>query len=442
MNWFSRLIGKKESAVGPALAFGKLGRPVWTGRNYEAFAKEAYGQNIIAYRAIRLIAENGAAIPLLAYDAKGKEMPDHPVLKLLRNPNPWQSGPSLIDALLAFWRISGNCYLEGVALRGEMRELYVLRPDRMKVIPGPRGYPEKYQYDIGGRKFDFQMELPGTKQQPILHVRDFNPVDDYYGQSPIEAGAYAIDVHNAASGFNKALLDNAASPSGAFEVSGGTGENTLGDKQYSRLQQQMQDRYGGKQNAGKVMLLEGGLKWIPMGMTPKDLEFTDGKNQTAREIALAFGVPPMLLGIPGDNTYSNYREANRAFHRQTILPLMRHLLADISNWLQPSYPGLRLDIDVDQIDALAEEREAAWDRVAGATFLTLAEKREALGYGPYAPQEGKPDTYITIGGGLMPIEDLFAEADASGGPEPKPGEDDDLEDPDPNLDDDNEDEPA
>lgn len=418
MSLFSRLLGRKDSAVGSYIAYGKLGRPVWTERNYEAFAREAYGQNVIAYRSIRLIAENSASIPLLAYDARGKEIAEHPVLKLLMNPNPWQSGASLIDSIMSFWRIAGNAYLEGVILNGEMREIYSLRPDRMKVVPDAKGYPAQYEYNVSGRAFRYQMELPGTRQQPILHIRDFNPVDDFYGQSPIAAGAFAIDVHNSASGFNKALIDNSASPSGAFEVQGESGENTLGDKQFARLQKSLAEKYSGARNAGKVMLLEGGLKWVPMGMTPKDLEFTDGKNQTAREIALAFGVPPMMLGIPGDNTFANFKEANRAFHRQTIIPLMRHLLADLSNWLQPTYPGLRLDIDVDQIDALAEERTEHWARVSAADFLTIAEKREALGYSPYMPTEGKPDTFIMVNGGLMPLEDAFAPDDATGGPEP------------------------
>jgi HK97 family phage portal protein len=436
MSWIDRIrgFGRKDSVAGGFAAMSKLGKPVWSARNYEAFAHEAYARNVIAYRAVRMIAENAAAIPLLAYDDRGREISDHPFLKVLRRPNPWQGYEDFIDALISYWRIAGNGYIEGVTLNKEIRELYALRPDRMKAIAGRRGYPAAWRYTVDGRYFDFDMELPGVAQQPILHVKDFNPVDDWYGMSPIEAGSYAIDVHNAASGFNKALLDNSASPSGAFQVEGEAGANTLTKDQFDRLKSQMTENYAGAKNAGRMMLLEGGLKWVPMGLTPKELQYTDGKNQVAREIALAFGVPPMLLGIPGDNTYSNFREANRALHRQTVIPLLCRLLGAVSNWVQPTHPGLNLKPDIDQIDALADEREAAWKRVSGADFLTPDEKREALGYAAYKPTDA-PGGRIMVNGGLMPIEDALDDTEDTGGgpvpPElinPDPAEDDEDQD--------------
>jgi HK97 family phage portal protein len=120
-----------------------------------------------------------------------------------------------------------------------------------------------------------------------------------------------------------------------------------------------------------------------MSMSPRDMDFIDAKNSAAREIALAFGVPPMLLGIPGDNTYANYAEANRAFWRQTVLPLANRCLQNIARWLSPAYDdAFELKIDLDHITALASEREALWNRVGNAAFLTESEKRIAVGYSP------------------------------------------------------------
>ena len=136
-------------------------------------------------------------------------------------------------------------------------------------------------------------------------------------------------------------------------------------------------------NAGRPLLLEGGLDWKAMSLTPKDMDFLDAKNSAAREIALAFGVPPMLLGIPGDNTYANFQEANRVFWRQTVLPLASRVGGAIAHWLSPQFgEGLRIVVDSDRIDALASDRAALWDRIANAPFLTLNEKREATGYAP------------------------------------------------------------
>jgi HK97 family phage portal protein len=185
-----------------------------------------------------------------------------------------------------------------VAVGGEIRELHALRPDRMKVIPGPDGWPEAFEYTAGGNSVRFAGEaVPGVR--PILHVKLFNPVNDHYGMSPIEAAAAAIDIHNAAGGWNKALLDNAARPSGAL-VYGGPDGAVLSSAQFERLKKELLDQYQGAANAGRPLMLEGGLDWKPMSLSPQDMDFMEAKHSAAREIALAFGVPPMLLAIPPD----------------------------------------------------------------------------------------------------------------------------------------------
>jgi HK97 family phage portal protein len=215
----------------------------------------------------------------------------------------------------------------------------------------------------------------------VLHLALFHPLDDHYGMSPIEAAATALDTHNAAAAWQKALIDNSARPSGALVYDGPDGA-ALSQEQFARLKAELEESFQGSANAGRPLLLEGGLDWKPMALGPRDLDFAELRNAAAREIALAFGVPPMLLGIPGDNTYANYREANRALLRQTVLPLAGRLLDGLVHWLAPALGGgLRLAPDLDRLEALAEEREALWRRVAGADFLSRDEKRAAVGYG-------------------------------------------------------------
>lgn len=371
----------KASRTSQVLAFESGGRARWTPRDYAALAREGYLANAIVHRAVRLIAENAASCGFLLYDG-AQERDAHPLLQLLTRPNARQDGASFFEALYAHMLLAGNAYVEAVALGDEVRELYALRPDRMKVVPGHDGWAEAYEYSVAGRSVRF--DQLGSSVPPILHLTFFHPLDDHYGLAPVEAAAVAVDTHNASSQWNKALLDNAARPSGALVYSGPEGA-VLSDQQFDRLKRELTDTYQGAVNAGRPLLLEGGLDWKAMSLTPKDMDFLEAKNSAAREIALAFGVPPMLLGIPGDNTYANFQEANRVFWRQTILPLASRVGSSLAHWLSPQFgESLRIVVDTDRIDALASDRAALWDRVASAPFLTLNEKREATGYAPVA----------------------------------------------------------
>ena len=163
----------------------------------------------------------------------------------------------------------------------------------------------------------------------------------------------------------------------------------MGEEQFARLKSELEEGYTGASRAGRPMLLEGGLDWKAMGYSPKDMDFVDTRNAAARDIALAFGVPPMLLGIPGDNTYSNYQEANRAFTRQTLLPLITRTLESFNHWLKPRFgEDISLAIDEDRIPGLADERDAVWRRLKEAEFLSDAEKRQAVGYSPDLQEGG------------------------------------------------------
>lgn len=407
----------KASKAGGAITMQTLGRPVWTPRNYTKLAEESYNRNAIAFRCVHSIATAAAAMPILVFEGKN-EMADHPFLAVLRRPNPFEGRYELMTKLYSFILLSGNAYLEPVMLDAQVRELFSLRPDRMAVIPGPKGYPQSYQYKVGGATVDYPIHTGGQRQLPIIHIKTFHPTDDFYGLSAVEPAAYSIDIHNQSSIFGKALLDNSARPSGALVYSGGeNGQESLSDEQYTRLKSELESMFQGARNAGRPMLLEGGLDWKPMSITPKDLEFTEAKNNIARDIALSFGVPAQLLGIPGDNTYTNFKEAQRAFYRMTVIPLVNHVLESMSNGLSGTYGGdFMLRTDLDSLEALSDERKDLWDRVNNSKFITLDEKRQATGYGVYTPGEGLGDK-IYAPMAEMPIDDSRDDIQP-GGPDP------------------------
>lgn len=377
---------KKASRIAPMIAFHGSGRAAWSPRDTSTLTRNGFAGNPVGFRCVKMIAEAAAAVPWRLQDA-ATVYDEHPVLALLARPNPAQGCAELVEHLIGQMLLTGNGYLEaaGAVEAGLPQELYALRSDRMRVVPGADGWPVAYEYVVSGKKHRFDMR---ADIKPILHIKTFHPQDDHYGLSPLQAAAAALDVHNSASRWSKSLLDNAARPSGALVYKGADGQGQMGNDQYERLVEEIELKHQGAQNAGRPMLLEGGLDWKQIGFSPSDMEFLKTKEGAAREVALAFGVPPMMLGLPGDATYANYAEANRAFYRLTVLPLVAKVAADLSNWLAEfDGNGARLVVDLDGVPALAAEREAQWKRIANADFLTPVEKRQMLGLPPVAEKE-------------------------------------------------------
>lgn len=373
---------RKMSRSGPLLSINTLLPARWTPRRYDKLAEAGYQRNVIAYRCIRLIAQSVASIPLLVQDGQGRDLVAHPLLRLLTQPNPTMSKMAFIETIISQQLIAGNAYIEAVRGDGGQppRELWPLRPDRMKIIAGGSGLPMAYEYGAGGKTVRWPAD-PVTGQSDILHLKSFHPIDDWYGQGPLEAALLSIDQHNEASQWNQSLLQNAARPSGALVYAPKDGPNQLSDTQFTRLKQELHEQMEGANNAGRPLLLEGGLEWRAMSLSPTDMDWKQGRDAVARDIALAFGVPAQLIGLPDAQTYANLREARLSFYEETVLPLAFALRDALSGWVLPMFgDDLTLALDLDEVSALALRREALWSKVAEADFLTTAEKRQALGY--------------------------------------------------------------
>jgi HK97 family phage portal protein len=366
MKWFGRKSGRDDSR--PALSRGGVAGPIgeWP-RSYEAQLREAYLGNPVAQRAVKLVSEGVGGAPLAASD---------PVLEALVSAR--SAGQGLLETVAAQLLLHGNAYVQILARDdGSVAELFALRPERVTVEADASGWPVAYKYRVGERALRLHAEDAGGRPG-VVHLKVFHPADDHYGLGCLGAAAGAVAVHNAAARWNKALLDNAARPSGALVFDTGDGAAMSGE-QFARLRAEMDAQFSGAANAGRPMLLEGGLKWQAMSLTPADMDFIGLKAAAAREIALAFGVPPMLLGLPGDAAYANYREANRALWRLAILPLADRILSGICQALSGWFPDARLAVNLDRVTALSEDRERLWRQVSAADFLSPEEKRAMLG---------------------------------------------------------------
>ena len=375
MRWFGR-----KAAAGsarPPLARAWLGRG-WAGagdwpQSYEAQLKAALLANPVAQRAVRLVSEAAGSAALNAMTTNPDDA--RAALDLVKQR---VAGQSLIEALAAHMLLHGNGYIQiGHSVEGLPTNLFALRPDRVTIEQDATGWPVAYRYRAGENEVRYAGE-DATGRTAVIHVKAINPTDDHYGLGCLGAAAGAVAIHNAATQWNKALLDNAARPSGALVYAPGDG-SLLAPDQFARLKEELETAFQGADNAGRPMLLEGGLSWQSMSLSPNEMDFVELKAAAARDIALAFGVPPVLIGMPGDSTYSNYREANKALWRQCILPLLAKLLGALSQGLRDYWPGLTLEVDLNRLPVLAEDRMLLWERIEKSEFLTNEEKRSMLG---------------------------------------------------------------
>ena len=360
----------KSSASAKLLVPFGVREAKFTPRQYDQLATEGYQKNVVAYRCISLVSRNAAGVPWVVFRGKGanrERLHEHPLIDLLNKPNPQQGGAALFEAAFGFYLIAGNSYIEAAGPKNAAPlELWTLRPDRMRIVPGAAGLPTAYRYQVNGTTFDYAADTL-TGQSQVLHMKSFHPLDDWYGMSPMEAAAFSIDQHNEAAKWNAALLQSSGRPSGALVYKPAHPEalDTLTGDQRDTLKTEIEQYFSGSGNAGRPMVLEGGLDW--------------------REIALAFHVPPQLIGIEGSLTFANFEQARLALFDDAVLPLLDHMRDSLNNWLSPRFgDDISIGYDADAIEALAPRREKTWSRLAGCDFMTVNEKRQALGMSPLA----------------------------------------------------------
>jgi len=366
LPWSSQ---EAKNAPERLFALSHLAEPAWGKTSPLALMRDGYRGNAVVYRCVRMISEAAASIALNC-------RPDS-VSDLLRQPSPEETGQSLFERLYTDLFVTGNAWLEAITpyAKETPQALYGLRADTVRAVHNDKG--RLIAYAVRNRQQERRIRPASDGWLPVLHLRLYDPSDGAYGLSPLVAARKALDLHNGSVAWAKSLIDNAARPSGAL-IYGREGAH-LSDAQFARLKQELSAQHSGALNAGRPLLLEGGLDWRPMSLTPAEMDFRETRHAAAREIALTFGVPPMLLGIPGDNTYATYKEAHLAFWRLTVLPLAQKMAGALRLWLGQRFEKTQITLSLEDVPAFASEREALWARIGNASFLSDQEKRRILG---------------------------------------------------------------
>lgn len=372
--------------------------------NYADLASEGYLKNAIVYRCVNEISRGAGSVRYMIKNGD-TVLDNHPLQDLLDRPNPLQSNSEFFNSLFGYLLLSGNAYVLRVGGGAQPRELHLLRPDRIVIKGGNKPIPERYEYMLNGRVAQTYLVDQETGFSELKHIKLWNPLDDYYGCSPLSAAAVDVDQHNLASKHNINLLQNGARPSGAviFKPKDDAGfAVNLTESQRQQLLTDLNNRFAGSGNAGRPMLLEGDFDWREMGLSPKDMDFINLKHMAATDIALCFGVPSQLVGVPDSQTYSNIAEARLALYEETIIPHLRLIESDLNEWLVPMYnENLMFCYDTEAIPALSERKRKTYENVTSAVtagIMTRNEAREVLGLNAIG---GGDDIYI--GANLFPL---------------------------------------
>jgi HK97 family phage portal protein len=403
-SWLSR----KQSAVARVVSFMMtLGRGIPIRVDYESYAKEGYQLNSVIHSCVKEIAEAAAGIPIILYrrmhDGELDELQVHPLLDLMARPNPLMGRFEFVEQAISFLEISGNNYIEKVSPgSGTPRELYNLRPDRMTVVPHRTELIAGYEYKIGGAEAKFERDK-------IQHTRLFHPTEDWYGLSPIQVAALAIDKMNEGDRWNASLLNNSAVPSGALVAKAG-----LNDQQFARLKSEMREQIQGAKNAGEPLLLENDLDWKSLSVNPKDMDWIESMKFSAMQIAQIYNVPGELIGLlPA--TYQNRKEARKALYTEAVCPALTRLIDGMNASIVPAFgDDLVLAMNKDGIEALSEDQESLWKRANESQFLTVNEKRALVGYeaiGAEGDQVLAPVNLLPLGDAVGGTQEEGAEED-------------------------------
>lgn len=389
-------ISRKENPVAHSIVQLHAGQPVWTEEDFAKFAEESYRNNVYAYRAMVIVSNAMAGLQWLLFkkNARGKktEVESHPILDLMRKPQPRKGGAAFMFECEAFTLICGNNYI--VAVGGKTSaptELWNLRPDRVQVKAGNALEP------IGGYEYRASHGVPQFfERERVLHVMEFNPLNDFYGMGPTKPGSRSIDVDNDGRKWSKSLLQNSANPSLML-----TSEESLSDPQFNRLNDQFGRGWAGPSNAGKIKILEGGIKPVQTSWSPRDMEWQNGANRSAKEIAIAYGVAPELLGDSANKTYANQQEARKALYVENVVPRSTIRRDDLNAFFEQWWPGYELAVDLDAIEELREDRAILWTGL-DASFAngTISRNENRVGKG----YDEEPFDYYQVPLGVQPVE--------------------------------------
>lgn len=378
----------------------------------KAVTEQTAMQMTAVYSCVRILAEAVAGLPLHLYkytDNGGKEKAiDHPLYRLLHDePNPEMSSFVFRETLMTHLLLWGNAYAQVIRNgKGEVVALYPLMPNRMAVDRDTEGHLY-YTYYRGDDEAIKNKEYAVTlAPRDVLHIPGLG-FDGLVGYSPIAMAKNAIGMAIACEEFGAKFFANGAAPSGVLEHPG-----TIKDP--SRVRDAWQSQFGGSSNSGKVAVLEEGMKYTPISISPEQAQFLETRKFQINEIARIFRVPPHMVGDLEKSSFSNIEQQSLEFVKYTLDPwvirweqsIQRALLSQNEKaqyFVKFNLEGLLRGDYQSRMNGYAIGRQNGW---MSANDIRELENLDRI------PAEEGGDLYL-INGNMLPLKDAGAFADTT-----------------------------
>lgn len=365
-------------------------------------AEFRYSQHPWVYQSIYVISTKAAAVPLTFFKTTtsgDEEITDHDAIRLWNRPNQYQTNFDVIEALVSYLDLTGNAYLEKVRPEGQPDgapvELWPIRSDRVRVVPGTDKLVQGYLVNAGSEWF-------ALREQDVIHFKYFNPANDFYGVGPLQAVSTGLVTDLYAMEYNKRFFINSARPDGIL-----TTEQELRKENADRLREQWEEVHSGYDQWHRIAVLGKGAKYQTTGISQNEMDFIALRKMSREEILAVFGVPPILVGLLEHASYANAKEQEKIFYQVTLIPRLIKLQQQITNGYLSEWPDDNLfsEYDISDIEALKDDQ------------LLKAQVGEVLiRSGQYSPNEVRKELHMMqpvpnanqlfIAGGMLP----FAEA--------------------------------
>jgi len=348
--------------------------------NYENFASEGYGKNEIVHACIRELATSAATpryyVSAPSTDGGTVEVDRGLLYDLTTTPNPYSDWYSFIERLVTFLMVAGNAYaIKERARNDQVSAIYLLRPDRVTIVPGDYG-AQGYVYTVGGKEYSVDV-------RDMCHLALPHPSGDLYGLSPLKVLSRTVNLDLNMTDFAKIYFQNAGVPSGLLKIK----RRLTSQEEASTIRARWRSQFGGVNNFHRIAILDDDAEYQPMSNSPKDMELTGLHNLTESRICAVFGVPPILIGANVGlqrSTFSNYREARLAFHSETLEPMVARILRYFNRNLFDEYSGNEtLSVDWAAMRGVLDDQAATTTRLTAlfaGGIVTLNEAREELGF--------------------------------------------------------------